>query len=417
MKIVIIGAGVIGVSSAYYLARDGHEVTVLEAAAAPALETSLANGGQISPCESGPWASPAALAMGLSSLWRSDSPFRLRPAADAFFWRWLAAFLIHCRPDAFARGLAVNLALARFSLEQLAALRQHAHIAYDGRQQGILRLYRSRPAFARARRQAAMLRRLGQPIDCLSAAECRAVEPAIRPDMPLAGGLYAADNESGDVHLFTRALHRIAADMGARFHFNHRVGGFTTGNNRITRVLAAETAWEADAVVLAAGCGTAALGRMLGLCLPVYPLKGYSVTMTAADGAPAVSVTDEARKIVISRLGNRIRAAGLAELCGYDKNIDMRRARLVSDALFDIFPDAGDGQSAEYWAGLRPMTPSCTPIVGRAATRHAPANLYINSGHGSLGWTMACGSAALLADLIARRPPDPRLRPLLSRYS
>jgi len=417
VRIVVIGAGVIGVSSAYYLARDGHDVTVLETASAPAQETSQANGGQISPCESGPWASPTALLMGLKSLWQHDSPFRLRPVADPLFWRWLATFTAHCHPRAFARGLALNLALARYSLEQLAALRQRTNIAYDDRQQGILRLYRDPAAFTCARRQADMLRRLGQPIDCLSAEECRTIEPAIHPDVTLAGGLYAADNESGDVRMFTDALSRIAADMGVRFHFNHKVRGFKTDGCRITRVLAGGTAWEADAVILAAGCASAALGRTLGLYLPVYPLKGYSVTMAAGKGAPAVSITDEEHKIVISRLGGRIRAAGLAELCGYDKTIDLGRARLVSRALLDLFPDAGDVKSAEYWTGLRPMTPSCTPIIGRLASRRAPANLYVNSGHGSLGWTMACGSAALLADIIAGRTSDKRLQPLLQGHS
>ncbi len=410
-KIVVIGAGVIGVTTAYRLRRDGHEVTLIEKEQGPALETSYANGGQLSAGEVAPWAGPSVPTQALKWLGRADAPLRLRLKADPAQWKWLWRFWRRCTLKAQRDGAERNVGLALLSrtvmqetLDDLNAKGMAPE--FDRKQKGILRVFATEAEVDHAAKEADRLEPFGLHQEKLSAQECVAVEPALASAHQrgeLAGGVYSRADQSGDAYKFTSALAQAIEEMGVTCLYGETVHKLERQGNRITHVRTNLRRIEVDAVVLAAGVMSPQL--LDGVIVPVYPVKGYSVTLDVPDdgSAPEVSVTDEVRRIVVSRLGDRLRAAGQAEVAGYDRTVESDRAQSVLTAVRELFPALGDDLEPEFWCGLRPMTPDGVPVLGKAPGRD---NLYLNTGHGTLGWTLAMGSAALIADLVAGREPS-----------
>jgi len=415
MRIVILGAGVVGATSAWYLARAGHAVTVIDRQGAAALETSFANGGQVSASHAEPWANPAAPRKILRWLGREDAPLLFRARADWAQWRWALGFLFECLPARARANTRELLSLALYSRGQLQALRRELGIEYDQSPGGILTFHTDRRDFDRAARQAESLRELGAEREVKSPDQCVAIEPALaHAKARLAGGIYAPSDESGDAFKFTQAIAAHAAAIGVRFRYGCSVERLEIERGRIASVIVhdahegAEEAVTADAYVVALGSYSPLLLRPIGIGIPLQPVKGYSITipLEAGDEAPRVSLTDEAAKLVFSRLGDRLRVAGTAELAGYDTELNPGRCEALVRQTFALFPRAGRPERAEYWTGLRPATPSNRPLIGRTRL----PNLYLNTGHGTLGWTLACGSARALADLVAGRRPEPAFR-------
>ena len=407
MEILVLGAGVIGVTSAWYLAEAGHRVTVLEREPGPALETSYANGGQVSVSHAEPWANPDAPAKLLRWLWREDAPLKFRPRWEAAQWAWGARFLLECFPSRTRRNAAAIAALARLSGASLKALRALTGIEYDQLTRGILHVFTEPGDYEAARRKLPELTKLGLTLELKSAAECVAIEPALEGSRaPIQGGLFCPDDESGDARKFTQALAVLAAQRGVAFHYETRIDGLEVDGGRVAGVrVRADGGSEilrAEAYVVCLGSDSPRLLAPLGERLPIYPVKGYSVTLPAGPGAPTVSLTDEAKKLVLSRLGERLRVAGMAELAGYDLALDARRCALILERVFELFPRAGDRAAAECWTGLRPATPGNVPVIGRSRRFE---NLFLNTGHGTLGWTLSCGSARVLAELVDGRSP------------
>lgn len=397
MKIVVLGAGVIGVSSAWYLAEAGHEVTVVDRQAQPGLETSFANGGQISAGHAEPWAKPATLPKILKWLGREDAPLLFRPRADWAQWRWGLGFLRECIPGRFERNARALAGLAGYSRECLVALRAHTGIRYDELARGILQFATREADLAVLRKQVEATREFGARREVKTAEECLALEPALRHSIErVVGGIYDPHDESGDAYKFTVELARRCEARGVRFRYEHAVKRIEIAGDRVQGV----DDLRADAYVLALGSYSPLLLAPIGIRVPVYPLKGYSITLETKEG-PTLSLTDEAAKIVISRLGDRLRAAGTAELTGYDTSINETRCNAILQRIRTLFPDLVPGE-VKTWAGLRPATPSNVPVIGR--TRYA--NLFLNTGHGTLGWTLACGSGRALADVVSGRKPD-----------
>jgi D-amino-acid dehydrogenase len=407
MHVLVLGAGVIGVTSAWYLAEAGHEVTVVDRQSEAAMETSFANGGQITAAHAEPWAKPSVLPQILRWLGREDAPMLFRWRMDPAQWRWGLGFLAECAPGRFERNVMRLAALARYSQAQLSALRDRTGLAYDDLQRGILHFCTDAQAFEASARHAEAMHRLGFAREVASAADCVALEPALAGSrVPIAGGIYTPTDESGDARLFTQRLTEHAAAFGVNFRFGTQVERIALRGAKVDGVrLASGERIAADATVVALGSYSTPLLAALGVRLPVYPLKGYSITVPLkADeaAAPHVSLTDEAHKIVITRLGDRLRAAGTAELAGYDSTINAVRCNAIARRVRALFPALTVDGDLGFWAGLRPATPNNVPLVG--ATRFA--NLFLNTGHGTLGWTLACGSGRALADLMSGRPPD-----------
>lgn len=417
MKALVLGAGVVGVAAAWYLARAGVAVTVVERRPGAGLETSFANGGQISASHAEPWANPGTPAKALRWMGHEDAPlvFRWR-RLDPALWAWGLRFLANCT----ARRAAVNtertLRVALYSRACLKALRAETGITYDQREAGILHIYRDPREFAQACQAAELMRALGLARRTLTPDQCRDLEPALATmHGELAGGLHSPDDESGDAHLFTARLAGLAAARGVDFRWSTNVLGLVGERGRVAGVITDRGTLTADAYVLAAGSWSPLLARGLGLRLPIYPAKGYSATIPIEDprGAPTISITDDENKLVFSRLGERLRAAGTAELAGWDASLDDYRAHLVLEKTKTLFPRAGGFERAELWAGLRPVTPDSVPLLGRTPC----PNLWLDTGHGTLGWTMACGSGAALADLITGKTPEINLEGLgLDRF-
>jgi len=410
MKIAVLGAGVVGVTSAWYFARAGHEVTLIERQAEAAMETSFANGGQISASHAEPWANPATPKQVLKWFGREDSPMLFRLRADPHQWAWGLSFLRECLPARTRANAAQIAAINRYSRAQLLALRAETGIEYEQQTRGILRFYQDHRALDEAVEAADLERLHGIDLRVLSAQECIALEPALSAcPVPVVGGVWAAADESGDAHRFTQELARLCAGRGVEFRYGRRIQAIETEGGRVLRVrLDRDEALAADAYVVALGSYSPLLLRPLGISIPVYPLKGYSITLPLAPGdvAPRISLTDNVHKLVMSRLGERLRVAGTAELTGYDTTINEVRCRAIVRRTFELFPKAGRPQEAQFWAGLRPATPGGVPCIGR--TRYP--NLYLNTGHGTLGWTMACGAGAAIADIVSGRKPETDFR-------
>jgi D-amino-acid dehydrogenase len=412
MRVVVLGAGVIGTTSAWYLAQAGHEVTVVDRQPEPALETTFANGGQISVSHSEPWANPTAPLKILKWLGREDAPLLFRPRADLAQWLWGLRFLFECLPGRTRRNTESAFELALYSREQLRQLRRDTGIRYDFDARGILHLHEDCGEFEHAKKQAELLRARGLEIEVRTPRECLAIEPALEYSVGrLVGGVYAASDECGDAQLFTRALSDLCRIKSVSFRFNISVKRLEAARGAIERVViddekGIEESLRADAYVMALGSYSPLLLAPIGVSVPVYPVKGYSITLPLEpdDEAPQTSLTDHARKIVISRLGDRLRVAGTAELNGYDTEMNELRCGALVRRCFEWFPKAGRPERAQFWTGLRPATPSNLPLIGRSKY----SNLFLNTGHGTLGWTLACGSGRALADIVSGRNPEPK---------
>lgn len=406
MRIVVLGAGLIGVASAWFLVEDGHHVIVVDRQPGPARETSYANGGQISTSHAEPWANPATPWKVLKWLGREDSPLLWRLRRDAAQWAWGAAFLRECLPARTRANIRAILALALDSRARVKALRRELRLDYDCLERGILHYYTDPAEFAHARAQAEYMQRFGCERLVKTAEECLAIEPALKDSaLPIVGGTFTREDESGDAQRFSVLLAEAARARGAQFRFGAPVAALECARGRFAAVrLENGERLTADACVVALGSYSPLLLKPLGLRLPVYPAKGYSITIPLAADAPApfVSLIDDGAKIVVSRLGQRLRVAGTAEFTGYDTSINAARIAPLVRRVRQIFPRlAFRDDEVSPWAGLRPATPSNVPVIGPTPID----GLYLNTGHGTLGWTMAVGSGRLLADLVTGKPP------------
>ncbi|GJE27886.1 D-amino acid dehydrogenase [Methylobacterium organophilum] len=406
MHVMILGGGVVGVTSAYYLAKAGHAVTVIDRQPGAGLETSFANAGQVSPGYSAPWAAPGIPVKALKWLMMRHRPLVLWPRLEPRLYGWLARMLANCTEEAYIRNKGRMVRLAEYSRDVLRELRAETRIAYDHRERGTLQLFRRQAQLDHVGDDTRVLDAYGVPYELLDPAGCIAAEPALgRVADRFVGGLRLPGDETGDAHLFTQALARLCAELGVDFRYGTAIKRLVREGDRIAGVeTASGSLLTADVYVAAMGSYTPALLRPLGIALPVYPVKGYSLTLPVidAEAAPVSTVMDETYKVAITRLGDRIRVGGTAELAGFSRTLRGPRRETLAHSVSDLFPRGGDLGRATFWTGLRPMTPDGTPIIGPTPF----ANLYTNTGHGTLGWTMACGSGRLLADLVSGRSPE-----------
>jgi D-amino-acid dehydrogenase len=406
MTTVVLGAGVIGVTTAWALAKDGHKVIVVDRRKAAASETSFANAGLVAPGHALTWASPRAPKILLKSLFRNDQALRLRLNADPQMWRWCSKFLMNCTSEKSRRNTARKLRLCVYSQRRLQALADEAGVEYDGVRKGLLYVYRDGASLERGRANTRILAENGQRIEMVDAARIAQLEPAFEASRDkIAGGLYCPDDEQGDSNKFTVALaEKARAELGVEFRFEHSVTGFEASGDKVERVVTDRGAVAGERFVLSLGSWSSRVARPLGLDLPVYPVKGYSATVPVdgANGAPTIGGVDENNLVAWCRMGDRLRLTATAEFTGYDTAHTPADFTGMLAAARDLFPQGGAYDRASYWACLRPMTPEGTPIFGRGRHR----NLWLNTGHGHMGWTMACGSARIAADLIAGRQPE-----------
>ncbi|QPF75778.1 D-amino acid dehydrogenase [Roseateles sp. DAIF2] len=410
MHVIVLGAGITGITSAWYLRQAGHEVTVIDRQPAAGLETSYANGGQISVSHAEPWANPGAPLKVLKWLMKEDAPLLFRLRADAAQWRWGLAFLRECLPGRTAHNIRNIVSLGMYSRAKLRELRAATGIQYDQRSQGILHFYTSEAEYAAAQEPARIMREQGCELDMKTPDECVAIEPALAQCRhQIVGGSMTPSDESGDAHRFTQELARRCAEAGVHFRYETRLLGIERRGDAIEQIVTADAGGRverlrADSYVLCLGSFSRGFARELGVDLNIYPAKGYSVTLpvTSAEHSYQVSLTDDEYKLVFSRLGERLRIAGTAELNGYDSSLNLARCEAIVRRTRELFPQMTDGSGAQYWTGLRPATPSNLPYIGRSRI----ANLFLNTGHGTLGWTHGCGSGAAIADIVGGRRPE-----------
>ena len=417
MRVIVLGSGVVGVTSAWYLARAGHEVTVLDRQKAAGMETSFANAGQLSYGYSAPWAGPGIPVKALKWLMMRHRPLVLWPRADRRLYAWLAMMLANCTEAAYRLNKTRMVRLAEYSRDCLGDLRRETGIAYDGRSMGTLQLFRTQKQLDAVAGDTAVLDAFKVPYEVLDPAGCIAAEPALAHVRgKFVGGLRLPGDETGDAHLFTQRLAAMAAQIGVTFRYGVAIRGLSAEGDRITAVVTEQGIETADCYVATLGSFTPALLAPLGVRVPVYPVKGYSLTLPVKEegGAPVSTVMDETYKVAITRLGDRIRVGGTAELAGFSLRLRRPRRETLEHSVTDLFPRGGDVAEARFWTGLRPMTPDGTPVVGPTRFR----NLHLNTGHGTLGWTMACGSGRVLADLVTGRKPEIEISDLtLDRYA
>jgi len=406
---MVLGAGVVGVTSAWYLRRKGYDVTVVDRQRKAGTETSYANGGQVSVSHAEPWANPSAPLKVLKWMAQADAPLLFRPRLDPAQWRWALSFLRECTATRAAWNIRQMVNLGTYSRTCLQALRQEAELEYDQLEKGILHFYTSQKEFDAAQRPAQIMRDLGCDRQVIDARRAVELEPALKPiQHRIAGATYTSEDESGDARKFTQALAKRAEAAGVQFLYGTEVVGFDKASGRILGVNVIHDGQHqtlrADNYVLSLGSYSAPLARKIGLSLNIYPAKGYSITVPVKNeqAAFSVSLTDDEYKLVFSRLGNRLRVAGTAELNGYSRQLNLTRCRAIVRRTAELMPDAAHWDQAEFWTGLRPATPSNVPCVGRSRI----GNLFLNTGHGTLGWTHSCGSAAALSDIIAGHRPE-----------
>lgn len=405
MRVVILGAGVIGVTTAWYLAQAGHEVTVLERQTGPALETSFANAGEISPGYASPWAGPGIPAKAVKWLFMHHAPLIIQPRPDLAKIKWVAQMLMNCTASAYAINKSRMVRLAEYSRDCLKDLRADTGISYDERTQGTLQLFRTQKQVEAAYKDIKVLKADGVPFEVLDPAACVVAEPGLAPNLgKIAGGLRLPGDETGDCFKFTNRLAEMAKAAGVIFRYGVQIIRLEQDGNRIAAVQTSEGRIVADSFVVALGSYSPKMVAPFGMKLPVYPVKGYSITVPIVDEsrAPVSTIMDESYKIAITRLGDRIRVGGMAEISGFNNTLHDRRRETLQFSVEDLFGGAGDQSQASYWSGLRPMTPDGTPIVGRSTL----PNLFLNTGHGTLGWTMAAGSGRVLADMVSGRATD-----------
>lgn len=411
MNIMVLGGGVIGVTTAYYLAEAGHEVTVIDRQKGPALETSFANAGEISPGYASPWAGPGIPLKAIKWLLMKHGPLVVRPAFDPHMWTWLVKMLRNCTAERYAINKSRMVPLAEYSRDTLKALREATGITYDERTQGTLQLFRTQKQLDGTGGDVQVLKKYGVPYEILDRDGCIGAEPALAGVREkFVGGLRLPRDETGDCKMFTEKLAELCVARGVKFEYDTTIYRVIRSRNRIGHVSTSDGFKAADAYVMALGSYSAGFMRRMKRSIPVYPVKGYSITVPIKDAAlaPVSTVMDETYKVAITRLGDRIRVGGTAEISGFDLRLHESRRRTLEHSVGDLFPGAGAMREATFWCGLRPMTPDGPPLIGRTEL----SNLFLNTGHGTLGWTMACGSAKVLADIISNRVPEIDALPL-----
>jgi len=403
MRVVILGSGVVGVASAWYLAQAGHEVTVIDRQPAAALETSAGNAGQISPGYAAPWAAPGVPLKAVKWMFQRHAPLAVRLDGSKFQLEWMWNMFRNCDMRHYQENKGRMVRIAEYSRDCLKTLRAATGIAYEGRQGGTLQLFRTQQQFESASKDIAVLKEAGVPYELLEAHQLHSVEPALATTAhKLTGGLRLPNDETGDCQLFTQRLAEMAAAAGVTFRYNTSVDQLLREGNRIYGVKCGDEVIKADAYVVAFGSYSTALLKDI-VSIPVYPLKGYSLTIPIKnpEAAPVSTILDETYKVAVTRFDDRIRVGGMAEIVGFNTKLTPARRETLEMVVSDLYPEGGFVEQATFWTGLRPMTPDGTPIVGRTPL----SNLYLNTGHGTLGWTMACGSGQLLADLISGQKP------------
>lgn len=411
MKVAVLGSGILGVSTAWWLAQAGHDVVVIDRECGPAQDTSRANGAQISVSYAEPWANPQAPLKLLKWLFKDDAPLLFRPQPDPRQWLWGLMFLRECFPKRVAHNIRAMVRLAEYSRSTLQEMRRELNIDYHHLERGILNFYRDSAEFEGSQQTAAVMRDYGVDRRILTADEVIQLEPALAPHRSgIVGGDYTAEDESGDIYLFTCALAEHCEKAGVEFLYNTQVTRLLSASGSVqgVEVIHPDGMYgtvQADAYVVALGSYSPKLVTPLGVPCLVYPTKGYSATFDIRnpEAAPVISLTDSANKVVYSRLGNQLRMAGTAEMSGYSRTLNTRRCDHMVDLARQLFPSVLDFSTVQFWSGLRPSTPSNVPLIGRTRVR----NLYLNTGHGTLGWTMGVGSGRALADLISGRKPEP----------
>ena len=417
MKVLVLGAGVVGTTSAWYLARAGHEVEVVERQPGAGLETSFANAGQVSFGYSSPWAGPGIPTKALKWMFMRHSPLVIRPRMDPVQWSWLWQMLKNCTESAYQTNKSRMVRVAEYSRAALADLRAETGIEYDHRERGTLQLFRTQQQLDHVGDDLRVLKQYDVPFQVLDADACVKAEPALaRVREKFVGGLYLPGDETGDAHIFTQRLATLCEEKGVRFRYGTSINRILVENGDIAGVETSAGTLKADRYLLALGSYSPRLLAPLGLSVPVYPVKGYSITVPVADdaAAPASTVMDETYKIAITRLGDRIRVGGTAEIAGFDTRLHEERKQTLLHSVRDLYPEGGRYEEAKFWTGLRPMTPDGTPIIGGTTY----PSLFLNTGHGTLGWTMSCGSGRLAADLVGGQRPNIEYADLaLSRYA
>ncbi|MFT8308138.1 D-amino acid dehydrogenase [Acetobacter malorum] len=417
MKVIILGAGVIGVTSAWYLNSLGHEVTVVDRQPEPGLETSFANAGQVSPGYSTPWAAPGLPIKAMSWMMQRHSPLVIRKRIDFAMFRWIEQLLKNCNTHAYDINKGRMLRVAEYSRDCLDALREETGLTYDDRQRGLIQLFRTEKQIDKAHHDMKLLSDSNIPHELLNVNQILEHEPGLSHARDLLkAGLYLPGDQSGDAHIFTQRLAKMAAAKGVTFLYDTTIKGMDAAADKVMSIRTSKGHLRADAYVVSMGSYSPLLLKPLGVHLPVYPVKGYSLTLPLTDEshAPLSTVNDETYKVAITRLGNRIRVGGTAELTGYNLRLSPDRRETLELSFSELF-GGGDLSAATYWTGLRPCTPDGTPVVGPVPRF---SNLWLNTGHGTLGWTMACGSGRLLADMIhGIKPEIPALDLSISRYS
>lgn len=403
MRVLVLGGGVVGTTSAYYLAREGFEVTVIDRQPAVAEETSHANAGQISPGYASPWAAPGVPMKAIKWMLQKHAPLSIKPTGDINQYLFMARMLRNCTAARYAVNKERMVRLSEYSRDCLDELRMETGIQYEGRQRGTTQLFRTQAQLDGAAKDIEVLEQMGVPYELLDRSTLATAEPALaKVSDKLTGGLRLPNDQTGDCLMFTRRIAEMARELGVEFRFNQTIERLDYAGDRLNGVWIDGKLETADSYVMALGSYSPHLLAPLGITAPIYPLKGYSITVpiTNPDMAPVSTMLDETYKVAITRFDNRIRVGGMAEIRGYDLNIDPRKGQTLKMIVEDLFPEGGDTSTIDLWTGLRPATPDGTPIIGKTRYR----NLFLNTGHGTLGWTMSCGSARLLADLMAKKP-------------
>lgn len=417
MRVCVLGAGVVGLTSAYYLAKKGFSVTVIDRQSGPALETSFANAGQISPGYSAPWAAPGIPFKAMKWLLQKHAPLKVSPKPEMEKIEWIGKMLGQCTTSAYSTNKSRMMSLAEYSRDQFITLRKELGIQYDDRQGGTLQLFRTDKQVDASQKDIKVLKELAVPHQVLSARQCIEVEPGLAPvEHKLKGGLRLTGDETGDCFQFCQKLHQVCLDLGVEFRFGVSVTGLKISSGKVTGVMTGADSISFDQVLVCLGSYSTEMLRAVGIEVPVYPVKGYSLTVPIIDEkyAPVSTVMDETYKVAVTRLGNRIRAAGTAELTGFNLSLPKSRTMTIDHVVSDLFGQSCNLSDAEYWTGLRPMTPDGTPIIGSTKV----SGLYLNTGHGTLGWTMSCGSGRVVADIMSEQQADLNVTELaVARYN
>ena len=417
MSVLILGSGVVGTTSAYYLAKAGHSVTVVDRQSAPAMETSFANAGEVSPGYSAPWAGPGVPIKAIQWLLMHHSPLVIKPMADLAMWRWGLSMLRNCTEARYKVNKGRMVRLAEYSRDCLRELREDTGIRYDDRAQGTLQLFRTQKQLDGVGKDVDILKQYGVPYQVLDRAGYLQYEPALAGVQDkFLGGLRLPGDETGDCFQFTQRLADMARELGVRFEFGVNIQSLAQQGDKLVGVQTDRGLMRADHYVMALGSYSPQLAKPLGIDLPIYPVKGFSITVPITDAAqaPESTIMDETHKVAVTRLGDRIRVGGTAQLSGFNLDLEAGRRKTLEFVVNDLFPNGGDVARAEFWAGLRPMTPDGTPILGACRVR----NMTLATGHGTLGWTMAAGTGRVIADLMSGKTPQISMEGLgVDRYA